>query len=49
MDDLQALDKIRYEGLTDPARLEAEPELKISLTLDKINNTLTLEDTGIGS
>ena len=45
---LQALDKIRYESLTDPAKLEAEPELKISLILDKVNNTITLEDTGIG-
>jgi hypothetical protein len=44
----QALDKIRYESLTDPAKLEAEPELKISLILDKVNNTITLEDTGIG-
>jgi molecular chaperone HtpG len=44
----QALDKIRYEGLTDPSRLAAEPELKISITADKANNILVIEDTGIG-
>jgi len=43
-----ALDKIRYESLTDAAKLTAEPDLKISITADKANNTLTLEDTGIG-
>ena len=43
-----ALDKIRYESLTDPSKLAAEPELKIMITADKSNNTLTLEDTGIG-
>jgi len=43
-----ALDKIRYESLTDASKLAAEPELKIMLSLDKANNTLTLEDTGIG-
>lgn len=43
-----ALDKIRYEGLTDPTRLAAEPELKICIIADKTNNTLIIEDTGIG-
>jgi molecular chaperone HtpG len=43
-----ALDKIRYEGLTDASRLEAEPELKINIIPDKSTNTLTIEDTGIG-
>ena len=43
-----ALDKIRYESLTDPSKLATEPELKIMLSLDKANNTLTIEDTGIG-
>jgi molecular chaperone HtpG len=42
------LDKIRYESLTDPSKLASEPELKICITADKANNTLTLEDTGIG-
>lgn len=43
-----ALDKIRYESLTDSTKLAAEPELRINLTADKTNNTLTIEDTGIG-
>lgn len=43
-----ALDKIRYEGLTDASKLEAEPELRIRLIPNKADNTLTIEDTGIG-
>jgi len=43
-----ALDKIRYEGLTDAAKLATEPDLKIMLIADEANNTLTIEDTGIG-
>jgi molecular chaperone HtpG len=43
-----ALDKIRYESLTDASKLESAPELKITLTADKEAKTLTLEDTGIG-
>merc|ERR1711937_1130838 len=43
-----ALDKIRYESLTDASKLEAEKELKIKLIADKGNNTLTIEDSGIG-
>lgn len=43
-----ALDKIRYESLTDSSKLSAEAELKISIIPDKTNNTLTIEDTGIG-
>ena len=43
-----ALDKIRYESLTDATKLASEPELKIMLSVDKANNTLTIEDTGIG-
>jgi molecular chaperone HtpG len=42
-----ALDKIRYESLTDKSKLEAEPELRIRVIPDKTNNTLTLWDTGI--
>jgi molecular chaperone HtpG len=43
-----ALDKIRYQSLTDSSVIDTEPELRIRLTADKANNTLTIEDTGIG-
>merc|ERR1712078_894158 len=43
-----ALDKVRYQSLTDSSVLDAEPELQIKLIADKGNNTLTIEDTGIG-
>jgi molecular chaperone HtpG len=43
-----ALDKIRYQSLTDSTVLDSEPELRIRLIADKANNTLTIEDTGIG-
>lgn len=45
---LQALDKIRYESLTDKSKLEGAPELFIHIVPDKENKTLTLIDTGIG-
>lgn len=43
-----ALDKIRYESLTDPSRLDSGKDLYIKITPDKANNTLTIMDTGIG-
>lgn len=43
-----ALDKIRYESLTDKSKLEAEPDLKIEIIPNKADNTLTIADTGIG-
>merc|ERR1719498_293006 len=43
-----ALDKIRYQSLTDDSVLEAEKELRINIIPDKANNTLTIEDTGVG-
>ena len=43
-----ALDKIRYESLTDPHKLDSGKELYIKIIPDKNSNTLTLIDTGIG-
>ncbi|PWA50815.1 heat shock protein 90-3 [Artemisia annua] len=43
-----ALDKIRFESLTDKSKLDGQPELFIHIIPDKTNNTLTLVDSGIG-
>merc|ERR1712096_240044 len=43
-----ALDKIRYESLTDPSKLEAQKELFIKLVPDTENKTLTIIDSGVG-
>ena len=43
-----ALDKIRHESLTDSSKLESEQSLHINLKVNKENNTLIIEDTGIG-
>jgi molecular chaperone HtpG len=43
-----ALDKIRYQSLTDPSVLESEPAMEIHLIPNAAANTLTIEDTGIG-
>merc|ERR1711923_140333 len=43
-----ALDKIRYESLTDASKLEAEKELYIKIIPDTEAKTLTIIDTGIG-
>ena len=43
-----ALDKIRYQSLTDSSVLESESNMEIQITPDKGNKTLTISDTGIG-
>ncbi|CAI0403181.1 unnamed protein product [Linum tenue] len=43
-----ALDKIRFESLTDKSKLDGQPEFFIRLIPDKANNTLTIIDSGIG-
>jgi len=43
-----ALDKIRYESLTNKDALENEPDLKIEIIPGADNNSITIRDTGIG-
>ncbi|XP_028773228.1 heat shock protein 83-like [Neltuma alba] len=43
-----ALDKIRFESLTDKSKLDAQPELFIRLVPDKANKTLSIIDSGVG-
>jgi len=43
-----ALDKIRYQSLTDSTVIEAQKELKIDIIPDKEAKTLTIIDTGVG-
>ncbi|KAF2920342.1 hypothetical protein DAI22_08g201900 [Oryza sativa Japonica Group] len=43
-----ALDKIRFESLTDKSKLDAQPELFIHIVPDKASNTLSIIDSGIG-
>jgi molecular chaperone HtpG len=43
-----ALDKLRYEAIANPALLEGQPDLTITITPDKDKKTLTITDTGIG-
>jgi molecular chaperone HtpG len=43
-----ALNKIRYQSLTDVNCLDSESKLEIKISFDKENKLLVLEDTGIG-
>jgi len=43
-----ALDKIRFVSLTDPAALGATDELTVKIKADKENHVLHITDTGIG-
>ena len=43
-----ALDKIRYEALSDPSKLDTGKDLRVDIIPDKDNKTLTIRDTGIG-
>ena len=43
-----ALDKIRYQSLTEKSVLDSEPKLEIRIVADKNNKTISITDTGIG-
>jgi molecular chaperone HtpG len=43
-----ASDKLRFEGLSDSALYENEPDLKIKISFDEKAKTITISDTGIG-
>jgi len=43
-----AADKLRFEGLTDPALFEADSDLKIRVSYDSSERTITISDNGIG-
>lgn len=43
-----ALDKVRYEALSDPSKLDSGKDLRVDIIPDKANKTLTIRDTGIG-
>ncbi|MCE7916944.1 MAG: molecular chaperone HtpG, partial [Nitrosomonas sp. PRO5] len=43
-----AADKLRFEGLSDAALYESDPDLKIRIVYDKEARTITITDNGIG-
>src|SRR4026208_1540971 len=43
-----AADKLRFEALANPALYEGDPDLRITLRIDKEARTLTISDNGIG-
>ena len=43
-----ALNKVRYESLTNPSYLDNDNNLEIKISFDKANRVLSIRDTGIG-
>ena len=43
-----ALDKIRFQSLTDPSALESNPNLNVTIVAHKEHRVITITDTGVG-
>lgn len=43
-----ALDKIRYQSLTDSSKLDSDKDLRLEIVCDKKNGTISIRDSGIG-
>jgi molecular chaperone HtpG len=43
-----ACDKLRFEAISNPARYESDPDLKIRIAFDKDARTITVSDNGVG-
>jgi molecular chaperone HtpG len=43
-----ALDKLRFAAIAEPALLDGDPELRIEIEVDRDARTLTIRDNGIG-
>ena len=43
-----AADKLRFEALAKPALYESDPDLKLSIRIDKAARTVTVADNGVG-
>merc|ERR1712193_533001 len=43
-----ALDKIRFESITDKSKLDSNPDMEIKIIPHRKDNTLTIIDSGIG-
>lgn len=43
-----AADKLRFEGITDAALYESDPDLRIRVSYDSDERTITISDNGIG-
>ena len=43
-----ACDKLRFDSIADPSLLETDPDLKVRITVDPGERTITISDNGIG-
>ncbi|KAF9429580.1 hypothetical protein BGZ94_010231 [Podila epigama] len=43
-----ALDKIRFQSLTDPTAMESNPNLNVTIAVNKADRIITITDSGIG-